>query len=147
MTDVTPADLRAACDILADQPGGYAVARALADIMAGADPRNALGLRARGTGRSPLTLDRLARRDSLLRDWRDQHHPGASAAMAAKAMRAAAATYTRRLAAFDQALDAMPDAYAGTEREHLWRLARVPAEMPGKTILQDILSQHHKSGE
>jgi hypothetical protein len=134
------ADLRAARDILANHGGaGVRVALAIDEILNGDDPREALGLKSI-SGRSPLTIDRLERRDTELRAWRAHFHAEATTAEAARVMLADSAAYQRRLAAADRDIDEMPDSYRDTPRQHLWKLARMGAEMPGDRTLQGILT-------
>lgn len=137
-------DLRRARDmlLLAGDMSAQSVARALDAILDGADARQALGLKGRAGQRSAFTADRLMQRDMLIRTIADCHFSRQSVSDQARNIASVAAAYWRRAARLDLDLDAMPESYAATPREQLFRLARLPAEIPRERTIRAILSAY-----
>jgi len=136
------ASLRRARTILvADgNPEALSVVHAIDRILAGGDPRQALGLKAQAGARAPINVDRNRARDELIREMAERHFSRSSARERARLIDTAARRYERRLLHAHAALKVVPASYLGTPTEYLFRIARLPAEVPGWRHLQRILA-------
>jgi hypothetical protein len=133
-TAVSPVDrIRRAADLLA-AAGEGTVADALAQILEGVPPEEALGLKASAGKRSPLLEDRLRRRDAELRNWRAAFYAGVSDREAARQM-------LRRFHRYSgSGLRQLPHEIGG-ELQHIAQIINLRVEMPGATRLRAVLSE------
>jgi hypothetical protein len=138
----TVRDLRSVRDMLvaAGDTSAANVAEALGAILNGLDPVIALGLKATAGRRSALTLDRLSRRDELIRHLAQSFFPDMPISDQARRISEAAAAYWRRAAKLDRELLEMPGSYVDTARELLFHIARLPADMPKERSIRAILA-------
>lgn len=109
---------------------------ALGEVLNGADPREVFGY-----GEATQTLQIRRERDRLIRQIVDRFYPRASVNAAATAIAGSWRSYSRSARRLDMHSGDMPPAYAGRERELLWRIAQLPAEIPNDRQLRTIISR------
>jgi hypothetical protein len=109
---------------------------ALGEVLDGADPREVFGY-----GEAVQGLETRRERDRLIREIVVRFHPRASVNAAATAIAGSWRAYSRSARRLDMHSGDMPKAYAGRERELLWRIAQLPAEIPNDRQLRTIISR------
>ena len=109
---------------------------ALGEVLDGTDPREVFGY-----GEAVQGLETRRERDRLIREIVARFHPRASVNAAATAIAGSWRAYSRSARRLDMHNGEMPGAYAGRERELLWRIAQLPAEIPNDRQLRTIISR------
>jgi hypothetical protein len=109
---------------------------ALREVLDGADPRAVFA-----SGEAVQGLETRRERDRLIREIVTRFHPRASVNAAASAIAGSWRAYCRSARRLDMHCGDMPKAYAGREREWLWRIAQLPAEIPNDRQLRTIISR------
>jgi hypothetical protein len=102
---------------------------------------DALGLRAPQGGVPWWMEEAIRARDAALRQLAGRFHGARSVSGQAQEIRRRALRYAASAWRFDSARNAMPERYAGTQNEYLWRAFKSGAAMPiSERQLRNILA-------
>lgn len=141
-------DLREVRDRLALSPieADRRVAHALASVLNGAEPKEALGLKPAPGRRSPLRAQLDRDRNHLIRQLAEAHLSHLALGQQATEIVVLARRYESGLGRHDKFRAKAPASYAGTPRSLLFEIARIGARVPDRRRVIDILAECSELG-